>query len=256
MKKSTIVLIILNILGIASIIIPLYISEDSTSGFFTLDSLLTLEIILYVVFFIVGIYFRLQEKGLNTKELSFIAIYGTFTAVARIPFSGLPNIQPCSYLIICAGIVFGPLIGFIIGGNVAIISNIFVGQGPWTIFQIFAWGSMGASTGIFYKISQRKGINYRPKKWALAIFGFVWGFLFGWIMNLWSWLLYIHPHTWVSFFTVNITSVYFDLFHAISNAVFLGVFAHPTLNILSRYRQRFQVKIIQSEERMSTISPE
>ncbi len=82
-------------------------------------------------------------NSLSTKELSFIAIYSTFAAVARIPFYSLPGIQPCSYLILVVGYVFGPLIGCMIGANVAIISNLVLGQGAWTVYQIIAWGFIG-----------------------------------------------------------------------------------------------------------------
>lgn len=247
MKKSSLLFIALGLFGVLSFLLLIIIPDASFTENFTFESMLTLEVLLYIALFIVGIYFKLQEEGFNTKELSFIAIYGTFAAVSRIPFTGLPNIQPCSYLIICAGIIFGPLIGFVIGGNVALISNIFLGQGPWTLFQIFAWGMMGASGGLFYKISERNGVNYRPKKWLLILMGFIWGLLFGWTMNLWFWLKYTTPHTLLSFMTANINSFYFDLSHAISNAIFIAIFAYPTLNILVRYRQRFEVNIIRSK---------
>lgn len=253
MKKSSVILISLNFIGFISLLIPSFVPDDAFDGSFTLDSLLTLAVVLYLALFIIGIYFRLEEKGLNMKELSFIAIYGTFTAVARIPFTGMPSIQPCSYLIICAGVVFGPLIGFIIGGNVAIISNIFLGQGPWTIFQIFAWGAMGASSGIFYRIGQKREQDYHPKKIFLVIFGSIWGLLFGWIMNSWYWLEYVQPHTLVSFFTAMLSSIHFDLLHAIGNAIFLAIFSYPTLNILNRYRQRFTKNIIQTKNRGKNI---
>ncbi|MCP4763873.1 MAG: ECF transporter S component, partial [archaeon] len=161
------------------------------------------------------------------------AVYSAFISIARIPFVGIPSVQPVSYLVFCAGYVFGPLIGFIIGGNTALISNIFLGQGIWTIYQIFAWGFIGIIGGLF-----GRNKNKTPNKTILAISGFILGFLYGWIMNIWSWLM-ITPISIQSFIFINLNSLPFDLAHAVANFVFLYYFGVKTINILFRYRRRF-----------------
>ncbi|MHA1340528.1 MAG: ECF transporter S component [Promethearchaeota archaeon] len=303
MKKSNIILIILLGYGFFTLFAPTLVPNSILSPINTESSAVLLNSIIYLSLFIVAMYFRLEESNISTKELTFIVIYSTFTAIARIPFAGIPNFQPCSFLIICAGIVFGPLVGFIIGGNVALISNIFLGHGPWTIYQIFAWGSMGASAGIFSfkyraqtsissnsndlkpskielttklknsnemlsenpqqivpknniieiknnknkKIKNNSNFSYikkiylLPSKILLYSFSFVWGFFFGWIMNIWYWIRYIDPHTIESFFLLNLTNIAFDFSHALSNLLFLMFFGNSTLRILQRFKIRFKL---------------
>jgi energy-coupling factor transport system substrate-specific component len=178
-------------------------------------------------------YFKFEESNISSKEIALIAIYSAFAAVARIPFVGIPSVQPVSFLVLCAGYVFGPLIGFVIGGNVAFLSNIFLGQGIWTVYQIFAWGLFGIIGGL---LGRKK--NQKPDRWMLALVGFLLAFLYGWLMNLWSWLL-IRPITFASFIAVNIQSIPFDIAHAITNFIFLIVFGQEVIRILSRYQQRF-----------------
>ena len=238
MKKSNIIMSILGVYGTFVLFISVTHPDSFLDPYNSNSSGIIVNLLIFFSLFIIGLFFKLQEKDINTKEISFIAIYGTFSAVSRIPFAGMPSIQPCSYLIICSGIVFGPLVGFIIGANVAFLSNIFIGQGPWTIYQIIGWGLMGASSSIF---SRKKEKN--PNKWILAVFGLLWGYLYGWILNLWFWILYMKPLTIQSFIAANLTSIFFDTLHAISNFVFLLYFGDKTINILYRYRHRFQIII-------------
>ena len=235
MRKSNIVLSLILFYSIFIIVIPLYFSGtfiDLSSNILSL----MVSIVIYLVLFLLGVYYRLEETSLSTKELSFIAIYSTFAAVSRIPFISLPGIQPSSYLILIVGYVFGPLIGCMIGANVAIISNLILGQGAWTVYQIIAWGFIGVVGGL---LNRSKGKT--PNRWVLSIIGFILGFIFGWIMNLWTWMMSTPSLSFNSFLIVSMKSFPFDLAHAIGNFLFLFFFGIKSINILQRHRQRFMI---------------
>lgn len=60
-------------------------------------------------------------------------------------------------LVIIAGITLGPKAGMIVGSLSRLVCNIFDGQGPWTIWQMVAWGLLGVLAGVaFYKVERRK----------------------------------------------------------------------------------------------------
>lgn len=237
MKKSNLITAIILLFGLSLFVIPaIYPDSVLNPNYSTTNLVLIIMIILSLC--ILAVYFKFDEAELNTKDIAFIAIYGTFTAVARVPFVGLPSVQPCTYLIICAGAIFGPLVGFVVGGNVALISNFFLGQGPWTVYQIFAWGIVGAISGFLFKKRDKN-----PNKYVLAIYGFMWGFFYGWFMNSWSWLMFYRPLNWETFLAVNLSSVAFDLSHAIANSIFLFTFGDQTMNILRRFRNRFKILV-------------
>jgi len=141
-----------------------------------------------------------------------IGMLGTVSAVLRVPFAAIPSVQPCTYLIICTGYVFGPLPGFMVGAITALVSNFFLGQGPWTIYQMFAWGLAGVVAAYLRRL-------HLKMRW-LIVFGVIWGYVFGAIMNVWF--------------------VWFDSFHAIGNAIFLGLLGRKTIIILERFRKKFQ----------------
>ena len=71
------------------------------------------------------------------------------------------------------------------------------------------------------------------------IFGIIWGYVFGWIMNVWVWAVFIYPLTLKTFIVTQLNSVWFDTFHAIGNAIFLGLFGTKTIGILERFKKRF-----------------
>lgn len=243
MKKSRIILFLLVIYSIC-----LLVFQDLITWRFlgSKNSIFGILINVFIIFFflIMGVYFHLEESTLSSKEITLIAIYSAFTALARVPFVALPSVQPCSFLIFVSGIVFGSFIGFMIGANTAILSNMFLGQGPWTIYQIIAWGFVGIVGGLCHPLHRK--LYIKKYLYFLAILIFILGFIYGGIMNIWSWLLN-PPLTLTSFLVLYLSSFPFDLAHAISNFTFFIYFGEKTINILNRYHDRFYLQMNQEK---------
>jgi energy-coupling factor transport system substrate-specific component len=181
----------------------------------------------------IGAFFlEFEGSAIGSKEIATIGILSTVSAVVRIPFAAIPSVQPCTYLIICSGYVFGPMAGFMVGAITALISNFFLGQGPWTIYQMFAWGMAGVSA------SYLKRLN--PDRKKLMAFGILWGYLFGLIVNTWFWAAFIYPLTPRTFIVSQLNSLWFDTAHAVANAIFLGLLGKKTIDILERFHKKFQ----------------
>lgn len=205
-------------------------------------------LILTTMILLLGIMFLQFERGkISSKELSLIAIISGVSTISRIPFAAIPSVQPCTYLIICTGYVFGPLAGFMVGAITAFISNIFLGQGPWTFFQMFAWGMIGITSSLLSKL--------KIKTTGLIIFGVIWGYLFGWIVNLWFWIGYVYPHNFSTLIFTMSTSIGFDTLHAIGNAIFLLLLGEKTIKIFTRYKNRFHIEYKSHEKSMLKEKP-
>lgn len=172
-----------------------------------------------------------ESSGIQVREIAIVALLGTLSALLRVPFAAIPSLQPSTYLVICSGFVFGPISGFMVGALTAVVSNFFLGQGPWTLFQIVAWGLVGASASLL------RSLPLRP--WILAGFGVVSGLVFGAIMNVWTWVAFVYPNTVQTFLVTWASSIWFDLVHAAGNALFLGFLGVRTIVILRRYHGRF-----------------
>jgi len=182
-----------------------------------------------------ALFFEFESAVTSSKEIALVAMLGTISAVLRVPFAAIPNVQPCTYIIICTGYVFGPIAGFAVGAMTALVSNFFLGQGPWTLYQMIAWGLCGLSAGYLSKLKLNTA--------ALIVIGVVWGYLYGLITNLWYWTAFIYPLTLKTLLITELNTVWFDSLHAAGNAVFLGVLGAKTIAILQRFKERFSIAI-------------
>jgi len=155
-------------------------------------------------------------------------------------------------LIILVGVVFGAAMGFQMGVLTLLFSALVTGGiGPWLPFQMLGAGWVGLTAGW---LPNRGPMRVRIA--TIALFGALWGFLFGALMNLWFWPfaapgvgadagLYWSPGLGVAetidrfarFYVV--TSLGFDLARAVGNVVLVVVFGPPLLRLLERYKSRF-----------------
>jgi len=182
-----------------------------------------------------ALFFEFETAVTSSKEIALVAMLSTISAVLRVPFAAIPNVQPCTYIIICSGYVFGPIAGFAVGAMTALVSNFFLGHGPWTLYQMIAWGLAGLSAGYLRKLKLNTAV--------LIVIGVVWGYLYGLITNLWYWTAFIYPLTLKTFLVTELNTVWFDTLHAAGNAVFLGVLGAKTIAILRRFKERFSIII-------------
>ena len=192
--------------------------------------LLSLVIIGCIMF---PFFARFEMREIAGREIVMLAMLAAIAAVGRVPFAGLPSVQPTSFIIIMAGLVFGAESGFIVGAVAAVVSNIFLGQGPWTPWQMYAWGMMGMSAGLL------RHTWWMKKMWGKCLFSFVWGYVFGWFMNMWIIVSNMESFTWEFFVGVYVSSIYFDLAHGLSNLFFLIVFGASWIKILERFKRKY-----------------
>lgn len=177
----------------------------------------------------------------GTKEISLIATLGALSAAARVPFAAIPGVQPSTFLIIVSGYVFGPVVGLAVGALTAILSNMFLGQGPWTLWQMVVWGLAGFSAGTVRKLGLRLG------KISLPIFCLLWGFIYGFLINLWFWATFIRPATSLTFFLSWLSGTPHDFLHAMGNLIFALVFGATAIKIMEKFKRRFHIEYLADE---------
>ena len=200
----------------------------------TIVKLWPYEIIGIFVLVIISFVYQFERKEFSTKQLTLIAMLSGISAVLRIPFSNFQGIQPCTTLIICSGLVYGPIAGFFVGALTPFVSNFFLGHGPWTPLQMIVWGLPGLAAGYLGK----KDINFK----FIIAFAIAWGFLYGWIMNIWHFAFFVKPHTLENFVRTYVLSIGWDVSHAFGNGLFMAIIGERTIKILTRYKKRFTIE--------------
>ena len=163
MKKST----ICSILAIL-VLIPatLYLGTRLPGRWYYLTS--TLIIIETMVPF----FLAFERRKPQARELVTIAVMAALAAASRAAFAFLPHFKPITAIIMITGIAFGAEAGFLTGAVSAFASNFVFGQGPWTPWQMMAYGIGGFLAGLLFhnrKLSDSPWLNTA----LLTVYGFV-----------------------------------------------------------------------------------
>ncbi len=176
-----------------------------------------------------------ESRKPQARELIVVAVLCAIGVAGRAAFFMLPQFKPVAAVVIIAGVAFGGETGFLVGAVTGFVSNMFFGQGPWTPWQMFAFGIIGFLAGILF----RKGILRRNTA-ALCSFGGLSTFLiYGGIMNPASVLMFQSRPTEEMFYLSYIQGIPFDIVHAVATIVFLFFAAGPMLEKLDRIKVKY-----------------
>jgi len=184
--------------------------------------------------FILCVFQYFERGAIVLEKIVLVSLLSALSSVGRVIFAGLPSVQPSSFMIIMAGGAFGPEVGLMTGIVTAVASNLVLGQGPWTPWQMFLWGGMGFLSGVFRRVLMRN-------RWLLVGYGLLWGFIFGWGMNLWYMVGYAAEANVLFFVAACFSSFPFDLAHGVSNALLLLVAAGPMLTVFRRLAVKYDI---------------
>ena len=177
----------------------------------------------------------LESGPASAKELVLVATLAGAAAAGRVLFAAIPGVQPVTVIVVATGVALGLRAGVLVGGVAALVSNLFLGQGPWTPWQMLAWGGCGAAGAAAAPLLRRR----IPFAFACCLLGFA----FSGLMDLWEWFSF-YPHTWAALSVQLGRGVWFDAAHAAGN-VALALVAGPELRrLLERYGRRLHPEIV------------
>lgn len=150
----------------------------------------------------------------------------SLAVAGRMALAHLPNIQPVTAIIIIAGFWLGPSAGVLIALLTAFVSNVLLGMGIWTIWQIIAWSLIGIIAGLLGKVWPKLPV------WALSIYGFISGMFFGIILSL------TMRASGQPFWAYYMAGLPMDINHAIANTAFVLVLSPILGTLFQRYEKR------------------
>ncbi len=228
---------------------------------------------------LIALFALLGALRINAKRIAVLGVLCAINAALRLaetiilPLPG--GFSPVFLLIILAGYAYGVRFGFLFGAFSLLVSALATGGvGPWLPFQMFGAGWVGLTAGMLSKLRMRnaefgmrnaelrKGLssfNILHSKFDLILllpFGFLWGFLYGAILNLYFWPLVDAGAglSWqaglgieqtlgryAAFYVA--TSLWWDLTSAIGNVALLAWLGLPILRALRRFGARFQFEV-------------
>ena len=116
-------------------------------------------------------FFAFETRKPQARELVTIAVMCALAVAARVLVQ-IPAFKPILGIIMISGIALGAEAGFLTGAVSAFASNFFFSQGPWTPWQMMAYGVAGFLSGLLF----HKKRPFADKPWlssaVLAVYGF------------------------------------------------------------------------------------
>ena len=169
------------------------------------------------------------------RQLMPTIVLAAVAAAGRMLFSPFADIKPVSAICIVAGAALGRRSGFATGALAALTSNFFFGQGPWTPWQMYAWGLMGYLAGVLADL----GALRRP--WAVYVWGFLSGLLYGGILNGWHVLGFVRPRNVQTALAAFAAGLPLDITHGIATVAFLLVVWGPWQRAIARVVRKYDL---------------
>lgn len=168
---------------------------------------------------------------MNTYKLTLLAVLAALAVTGRYAVQFIPNVQPVTSIIILTGIFLGPISAVILGILVTFLSNMLLGMGIWTIWQIISWCLIGVTAGLIGIIWKKVPV------WFIILFAVFSGYLYGFIISLTTYQ--VSGHFWPYY----LAGLPFDTAHAIGNGVFAAILYPLLYMLLQRYsKNRFPIK--------------
>ena len=180
-----------------------------------------------------------EKRKPKTREIVTLAVMTALAVVGRLAFFMTPQVKPCAAIIIITGVMLGRQSGFLCGALTAFVSGFFFGQGPWTPWQMIAFGIIGFLSGVLFS---KKNIKYAYNKWIISIYGFLATFvIYGFILDTATVFMYTDTPKTETFVATYLSGIGFNLIHASSTFVVLFLISNATIKKLERLKIKYKM---------------
>lgn len=216
--------------------------------------------ILILAAILIPFYISFEKDRPYARQIVLVAVMTALAVASRAAFFWVPQFKPVIAVIIIAGIAMGAKSGFVVGSMTAFVSNFLFGQGPWTPFQMVAWGIIGMLAGLLfnrkYMLLQQYGAEQDAEQslkqstlhetgrkanlMPVMIYGAISCFVIhGAITDIWTLLSISDQPTFGELITVYSAGLIPDLVLAAATVIFLAVAADPMLKKLRRMQAKY-----------------
>ncbi len=251
--RSSAVYVLVVVVGVASFLYPFWLPPQ-TAGLAAHAGDAPLVAAIIAALAVAAVVLEVRRGTMNGATIALLGVLGASAGLLRLldlPGGG----SGIFFLVVLAGAAFGPRFGLLLGLTAMTTSAVITGGiGPWLPFQMLALAWMGAGAGLVGRLTVR--LHRRIEVGVLAAYGWVWGFLFGAIMNLWFWPFSVGEgdlswspglglldtlERYRSFYVV--TSFGWDAAGALANAVLIGLTGGALLPSLRRFAVRLRPRV-------------
>ena len=180
----------------------------------------------------------MEHRKMDVRKIALIAVMTAMSVAGRFVFAALPGFKPVTAVVVLCGMYLGADAGFICGALSALISNCYFGQGPWTPWQMFAYGMAGVCAGLLKK----REIHTMAQVLLTAVYGFfVVLLIVGPILDTSSLFMMANVITKETAGAVYLSGLPVNAIHGVVTFITLLLFCRPLLEKLNRMKQKYGI---------------
>ena len=197
--------------------------------------------LIILVLILIPFYISFEKDRPYARQIVLVSVMTALAVASRAAFFWVPQFKPIIAVIIISGAGLGAQSGFVVGSMSAFVSNFLFGQGPWTPFQMTAWGLIGMLAGLLFCRGYSSSDSFKVA--PMMIYGAVSCFLLhGAITDIWTVLSVSDRPTAGQFITVYSAGLIPDLVLAAATVLFLGAAARPMMKKLRRMNVKYGIQ--------------
>ena len=166
-----------------------------------------------------------------------MAALAALAVAGRLSSRPIPNVVGTTDVALLTGYALGGAPGFAVGALAAPISNIWLGQGPWTVWQMGGWGLAGlAGAGLAVVFGRRLG------RLALACACAAMAIVYGALLDLSVMVTYGGEQSLDRYLALSARGVPFNVAHAVGNFAIAFAAGPALVAMIERYRARLEFR--------------
>ncbi len=183
----------------------------------------------------VPFFLLFESRKPQAREIVTLSVLCALATASRAAFTFFPHFKPMMGIVMVSAMAYGPEAGFLVGAVSGFASNFFFGQGPWTPWQMFAYGIGGFLMGLLF---HRKGAKRGRFTTALVGFFLIF-FLVGPMLDTCTLFTMVSTITPAAARTVYLYGLPVNFTHGLSTFATLYLVGTPLLQKLERINTKY-----------------
>ncbi len=229
--KRTILAFVLILTAIPAVILfGIFFLNDRSDYFISLCIIILSMLPFFLVF---------ENRRPQAREVVVIAVMAALAVAGRAAFFMLPQFKPVAAIVIIAGVGLGAEAGFLTGALAGFVSNFFFGQGPWTPWQMFAFGIVGFLGGLIFRKKRGKWKHFRL--WLCIYGGLAVLVIYGFLLDTASVFMGMGEINQAAFLAMYASGFPMNVIHGGATVFFLAMLGEAMLAKLKRIRKKYGI---------------
>ncbi len=186
---------------------------------------------------LVGGFTWYERSRPPARLVALVAALAALAVAGRLVLAPIPNVVATTDIVLITGLALGAAPGYAVGALAALISNMWLGQGPWTPWEMAGWGMVGLGGAALGALT-----GGRIGRIGLATACGLAGFAYGALLDFSVMVSYGGEQSLERYLALSARGVPFNVAHAAGNVAFALAAGPALVGIIARYRERFEFR--------------